>query len=351
MTDDGEHHLEDALADALDARDAAAFVHAGSTRAPTIRYCRPSLAAGRHAIAFDGREWHVRSTDAVSTHPADALATRLADAGLAGTVLTPARIPHDAALYLEDAGFTLASSDVVARTRAAKTVTERERIATAQTAASAGVRRAASTLADAAVVDDRLTFDGEALTAARLRTAIDEAIVSAGGFPVGNTAISVAGDGDVLCPDEVIVLEAAPREPGGYHGGLVRTFVVDGDGGRERRAHVGVTHAFRSAAALLTADAQSVAAVEADLEAEIRAFGFGDDDGIETRVTGVGLESRERPVRGSHEVAPGAAVRLDASVRVDDGRVRVADLLEVGEEGVDWLEAPSRSLDPTRALE
>lgn len=350
MTGGGTHHLEDALADALERRGAAAFVYAGVTRDPTIRYCRPALGSDSHAIAFDGREWHVRSADAVSTHPADALADRLTDDGLAGTLLTPARIPHDAALYLEEAGFTLASSDVVARTRATKTDAERERIATAQAAASAGVRRAASVLADATVVDDRLTVDGETLTAPRLRTAVDEAVVSAGALPAGNTAVSTA-TADAIRPDDSIVLEVAPRELEGYHGGLVRTFVVDSDGGWERRAHIGVTHAFRSAAALLTADAQSVTAVEADLEAEVRAFGFGDDDGIETCVAGVGLESRERPSRGSHEVTPGTVVRLDAGVRLDDGRVHVADLLEVGPDGAGWLEAPSRSLDPTKALE
>nr|WP_233710680.1 M24 family metallopeptidase [Natronococcus pandeyae] len=335
---------------ALERPGATAFVHAGSGRDPTIRYCRPSLETGYHAIAFDGREWHVRSTEVGSTHPAEALAAQLADDGLSGTVLTPARIPHDAALYLEDAGFSLASSDVVDRTRATKTDAECGRIATAQTAATAGVRRAASLLTNATIVDGRLTIDGETLTAPRLRTAIDEAVVSAGALPAGNTAVSIDARDDAIRPDDSVVLEVAPRESGGYHGGLVRTFVVDSDGGRERRAHVGVTHAFRSAAALLTADSQSVTAVEADLEAEVRAFGFGDDDGIETRVTGVGLEPRERPSRGRHEVTPETVVRLDAGVRLDDGRVHVADLLEVGPDGVGWFEAPSRSLDPSTGL-
>ncbi|MFC4439419.1 MULTISPECIES: M24 family metallopeptidase [Natrialbaceae] len=350
MTGGGTHHLEDALAGVLERRSATAFVHAGAVRDPTIHYCRPALDSDYLAIAFDGREWHVCSADAVSTHPADALAERLTDGGLAGTLLTPARIPHDAALYLEKAEFSLASSDVVARTRATKTDSERERIETAQAAASAGVRRAASMLTNATVVDGRLTVDGERLTDSRLRTAVDEAVVSAGALPAGNTAVSTA-TADAIRPDDSIVLEVAPREPGGYHGGLVRTFVVDGDGGRERRAHIGVTRALRSAAALLTADPQSVTAVEADLEAEVRAFGFDDDDGIETRVAGVGLEPHERPSRGSHEVTSGTVVRLDAGVRLDDGRVHVADLLEIGPDGVNWPEAPSRSLDPSNTLE
>jgi Xaa-Pro aminopeptidase len=342
--------LESALADTLEAREAAAFVHAGSARDPTIRYCRPSLDTGRHALAFDGREWRVRSAAAASGHPAAALASRLVDEELSGVVLTPARIPHDAALYFEEAGFSLASSDVVEQVRAAKTDEERDRIATAQAAAGAGVRRAAALLADATSDGDGLAIDDDPLTADRLRTAADETIVSTGALPAGNTVVSPVSD-DVLRAGSAITVEVAPREPGGYHGGLARTFVVDGEGGPERRAHVGVTQAFRSASAMLTADVQSVTAVEADLEAEVRAFGFGDDDGIETTVTGVGLEHNERPYSGNHEIGSGAVVRLEASVGADDGRVRIADLLAIGSDGVEWIEPPSRSLEPAVALE
>lgn len=358
MTGVTDSSPETALSDALEAREATAFVHAGTPRDPAIRYCDPTLDAGRHAIAFDGEEWHVRSADASSgsgsgsTHPADALASQLIDDGLAGTVLTPARIPHDAALYFEQAGFTLSSSDAVSEARATKTVEERDRIATAQAAASAGVRRAASLLAAATTADGRLAVDGDVLTPEDLRIATDEAIASTGAFPDGNTAVDPGPDAETLRPGEPIVVAVAPREIGGYHGGLVRTFVVDGDGGLERRAHIGVTHAFRSATAMLTADTHSVTAVEADLEAEVRAFGFDDHDGIEPRVAGVGLEPQERPQRGGHEVGPGTVVRLDVGVALDDRRrIRLADVVAVEAERVRPLESPSQSLDPAAALE
>ncbi|ELY65655.1 M24 family metallopeptidase [Natronococcus jeotgali] len=341
----GDSPLEAALVDALEREDATAFVHAGPARDPAIRYCRPELERdpGRHAVAFDGREWRVRSAAEPGARPAGELAEALAADGLSGTVLTPARLPHDAALYLEDAGFSLSSTDVVSRARAAKTDAERSRIEDAQAAAGAGLRRGAAALASAEVVDGRLRLEAEDLTATRLRIAVDEGIVAAGGFPDGETTVSIPGD-DLVRPGEPIVLEAAPREPSGYHGALGRTFVRDGEGGSERRAHVGVTRAFRSAAAMLVADAQSVTAVEADLEAEVRAFGF--EDGIRTRVAGVGLEPVERPDRGSRTIDEGAVVRLEVGVALEAGRIRLTELFAVGDGNVDRLGSVPRSLDP-----
>ncbi|QSX00209.1 M24 family metallopeptidase [Haloterrigena alkaliphila] len=381
-------HLESVVAGALADRDVAAFVHVGTARDPGVRYCqsilerrlRPGEDRDVVAVAFDGDEWLTETTDGTVSHPAETLADRLANRGETEpdaeprTILTPAAIPHDAALYLERAGFDLASTAVLERARATKTADERERIAAAQAAAGVGIRRAAALLADATIADGRLVADGEAVTPTRLRTAVDAAIVEAGAFPAGNTVVNPdsghvpssldgasAGDGtstggttedQPLAPGEPIVLETAPRGPAGYHGGLVRTLVVDSDGGKERRAHVAVTQAFRSAAAMLTAGAESVTSVEADLEAEIRAF--GEDGAVETRVSGVGLESRERPLAGGEDVEPDHVVRLEAAVRVDEGQwLRIADLLAKGEAGerAAYLPAPSQSLDPTALLE
>ncbi|SER24415.1 M24 family metallopeptidase [Natrinema salaciae] len=360
------------VSDGLAARNASAFVHVGNDRDPGIRYASPTPPSGVTAVAYDGvdGEWLVRSAaDEATDHPAARLAAALADRGREGTVLTPPRIPHDAALYLEGAGLEPASTDVLERARATKTPGERAQIGAAQRAASAGVRRAASVLADATVVDGRLAVterdsDGDAsvsesafLTRARLRTVVDEAIVGAGSFPAGNTAVdpdASADSAEPLRPGEPIVLAAAPRGPAGYYGGLVRTLVVDGDGGRERRVHVGVTQSFRSARSMLTAGPESVTAVEADLEAEVRSFGFGDGDAIETDVAGVGLEPRERPLEGGEAVGPGTVVRLDVAARVADDRwIRIADVLAVNGEGErpDWLASPSHSLPPAAVLE
>ncbi|TYT62775.1 M24 family metallopeptidase [Natrialba swarupiae] len=360
----------------LDSREATAFVHVGPVCDPDLAYCRiadsgfeadGSTAETRQtAIAFDGERWD-RESATSSSHPAKRLAETLADRFADGTILTPARIPHDAALFLENRGFALASTDVVARARATKTPSERERIVSAQRAAGDGIRRAAAILADAVVEDGRLLVDGTATTVDRLRREIDEAIVAAGAFPAGNTSVDVGStdttdrrsneptaarsdEPTTVRPGEPIVVSVAPRGPTGYHGGVVRTFVVASEGGRERRAHVAVTQALRSSRAMLTADSASVTAVEADLEAEIRAF--GEDGAIETRVSGVGLEPRERPSAGDETVDVGSVVRLDAAAQLADGAwVRVADLLAKTENGVDYLAAPSRSLEPRNVFE
>ncbi|AHG00159.1 hypothetical protein HALLA_16485 [Halostagnicola larsenii XH-48] len=362
------------VASELSSRDAAAFVHAGSTRDPAVRYCLQTIDSSdgtpttstfdtTHAVAFDGSRWHHVSRRGVAAdwprHPADELAARLADDGVSGTVLTPATIPHDGALYLERAGFSLASSDVLSRARRSKTDDERARIERAQQAGGTGKKRAAAMLAEATTGDNEtLVLGGEKLTSERLRIAVDESIAAEGALPGGHTRVTAtandvpttnsapATSDGVLRAGEPIVVAAAPRGPEGYHGGLVRTFVVDGDGGDSRRAHVALTQAFRSVRSMLTDATHSITAVEADLEAEIRAYGFGDGDDIETRVTGVGLEPREAPAAADADVGPETVVRIEAAVRVGGERsVRLADLLAPGQPA-QWLEAPSRSLDP-----
>lgn len=388
--------LEATISEELEVCEAVAFVVAGTRLDPTIRYCESVLgesprgeradgstpitgggfgpqSVGRNrerlALAFDGDAWYAERSTSASSHPADALAAKLADSSGSGTVLAPQHIPHDSALYLQKSGFELASSDVASRTRATKTERELERISSVQAAASAGVRRGAAVLSSAVIDDGTLVLEGEALTPTRLATLIDGEIVSAGGFPGANTVVNPdpehtpstleepAGESSAtesLRAGEPIVVQTAPRGPDGYHGGLTRTFVGDGDGGRERRAHVGATQSFRSAAAMLTADTESVTAVEADLEAEVRAFGFDDPDAVKTRVSGVGLEPAEAPLEGGDRIEPGHVVRLEAAVRVDDESwLRIADVLVKpdGEERARYLEGPSRSLEPTAVVD
>ncbi|THE65081.1 peptidase M24 [Salinadaptatus halalkaliphilus] len=363
--DDARAHVEGRLEAEIEARDAAAVAHVGTGREPTVRYLL-SVAdvpieddgPSRYAVAYDAAAWTVRSSPQSGSHPAITLAESLPHRESA-TILTPADIPHDAALHLESAGFDLASTAVLERARTTKTTAERDRIERAQAAASAGIRRAASVLASATGSDGTLVTGGdnadertERLTTTRLRRAIDEAIVAAGGFPDANTRIEFGTDDEACRPGEPIVVSVAPHDPEGYYGGLARTFVVEGEGGRDRRAHVGVTHAFRSSRAMLTADSESVTAVEADLEAEVRAFGFGEADDVATDVSGLGLEPREPPLAGGDVVGPENIVRLEAAARLEGERwVRVADVLAIDEGGPEWLEAPSRALEPAALLE
>lgn len=94
--------------------------------------------------------------------------------------------------------------------------------------------------------------------------------------------------------------------------------------------------------------------VAADLEAEVRSFGFDDSDDIEATVSGVGLEPCEGPSDGSDEIEPGAVVRLDVAARVDEtSQLRIADVLVVTDEGErpERLAAPAHSLSPAALLE
>ncbi|WP_255170654.1 M24 family metallopeptidase [Natrononativus amylolyticus] len=359
-------HVRRSLRAALESRDADLFVHAGPASEPAIRYClSASPSRGEYyAVAFDGSEWHVRSSPIASdrVHPVEGL---LADLAGPAAALAPRTIPHDAALYLERAGLSLESTHALERARARKTGAEVDRLEDAQAAAAAGIRRAAATLTDAErATDGALAVGGEALTPRRLRRELDSGIVAAGGLPTGDTRIAV-GIGerrdDAVAVEPIwsgqpIVLETTARESGGYHGHLVRTVVVDGEGGPERRAHVALTNALRSAHSLLTAEAASVGTVEADLEAEIRAFGF--DEGISTRVAGIGLEPAERPV-GGESIERGSVVRLEVGLEASEYEVRLADVLACGpaadgegsETGDEPRERPRRLEGLSRSLE
>ncbi|OVE85263.1 hypothetical protein B2G88_00060 [Natronolimnobius baerhuensis] len=348
-------HLESVIDETLADREACAAVAVEAAQTPVGQYCLSAL-VGQHdgtenrvvALGYDGTEWAVFDATETNTHPATALGETLVDRHGEGTVLTPATIPYDAALYLEAAGLTLASSDVFERARTTKTAAERANTETTQAAASAGIRRGAAILADATVSDGQLERDGEPITAEHLRVALDQAIISSGAFPADNSVVRqgpARESTDPLRPGEPITVSVSPQGPDGYHGRLVRTFVVDSDGGRERRAHVALTQAFRSSQSMLTADSESIRAVEADLEAEIRAF--GEDDGIETRVSGIGLEPTERPSDGGELVEPGTVICLEAAVELADGSwLRLADVLAKHDGSVSWLESPSRSLEP-----
>ncbi|AGB14918.1 Xaa-Pro aminopeptidase [Halovivax ruber XH-70] len=312
--------------------------------------------------ALDGRStapWAVAvvSDDILVVSPADAdqpaatlaerLSTTLPDDE---TLLAPASIPHDAALYIERAGFELASSDAIGLARERKGAVARARIETAQRAAVAGLHHAGEVLVDATATTDGLqTADGP-LTTARLRREIDAAIVAAGARPAGATSITSTESDRPIRPGDALVVRLAPRGPGGYRGYLARTLVPDTDGGWERRAHVAVESALRSAATMLTADAASVRAVEVELAAEAGSFGFERE--ATATVGGVGLTVGERPVRPAHEVAAGAVVALEACVPAPDGReVVLADLLAVETDGVEWLSRPSHTLDPVALTE
>ncbi|WP_256393912.1 M24 family metallopeptidase [Natronoarchaeum rubrum] len=369
------------LASSVADADAAALVHVGDRRDPDFSYCSgnlgsdrrsafvltadeallclPGAVADRAESAFPGDD--IRSFDPERRHPGQTAADALAERGVEGTVLTPPTIGHDAALYVERAGYELASTHAVARARERKTDAELARVERAQSIAGTGIERARAVLGAATVDGDWLVRDGEKLTAERLRREIDAAMANAGGDPARNTRVGVDGpptdcslqDADAvpLRPAATITVAVAPREPAGYHGRLARTLVVDGDGGWERRANVAVRNSREAALAELAEGAGTASAsVRGEIVAELGAYGF--DAGPESEVVldelggGVGLERREAPrLSSGGELPAGTALAIRPGLSDPErGHVELADIAVVREGDVELLGDCSTSM-------
>jgi Xaa-Pro aminopeptidase len=357
------------LADALDAADARAFVHVGDADAD-LRYLsrlpdtideygfvytdgEATLCTSSDADCDDGSVVETFSGQVRRESPDDPVGTRvvaaLADYGVSegATVLVPRQLPHDAAVYLESAGYDLASTPVVGETRAVKSEWELDRLRAVQRAAARGVERARSILADADVRAGTLHWQDAPLSTERLRRQVNATLAAEGVVDVTATRIRHGTDPArtpvKLSSGTPVVVSLAPRGRHGYYGTLTRTFVVDSDGGWERRAHVGVESARRVALAELEPGA-SLRWVHSEAVAEASSFGLPASDG--DRVSGVGLARREAPSLAD-DAAVGHVVALEPSVTDDDhGSVALADLAVVTEDGCDLLVECSTSLVP-----
>ena len=320
----------------------------------------------------DGVSREVR-TESVGDHAGEraaAVVDDLADGGGASgsdtadrTVLASASIPHDAAVYLERAGNDLASTDAVAGARAQKTPAETDRLRRVQRAAVAGMARAEAVLAESGVTDtadekskgDRrppLRWAEEPLTTERLRREVNQVLAARGVRDAGNTVIGAGpsaadlhyvGD-DPIRPGETVLLDISPRGPDGYYGDVTRTFVVDGDGGWERRAYVAV-EAAREAALDEIEPGVPAKTVHGEAAAELAAYGFdpnaGEGEAGFTHGTGhgVGVSLHEGPsLSGAGELRPGHVVTVEPGVYDPEiGGVRLEDLIVVTDEGYEIL--------------
>jgi Xaa-Pro aminopeptidase len=370
--------------EALAARDATAFVHVGTADDPTVRYLSgASDVDGELAVCVTPEQVLLFAPDAPdaareafagdrvlpgggSIPTGERVAVALADLGRSGTVLAPRTIPHDAALYLDEGGFEVASSAVVADARVAKTDAERLRQRTVQAAADAAVERARTVLRESEREsgdghghahaaderhdprDDHLVFEGMAVTTERLRREVASELAGAGVDP-GVVAVGAGADATprsdaAVRPGEPVVLALAPRDGDGYHGRVVRTLVVDGDGGWTRRAQLAADGGVNAALAELEPGVD-LAAVEREGAAELTAYGF-DDPTSTFDVHGVGLSRRERPLDADAGIPGGAVVALDATVDGPDGVVRIADLAVVTADGAERIGTADRSLTP-----
>jgi len=273
------------------------------------------------------------------------------------TLLVPPSIPHDAAVYLERAGNALASTDAVERARSRKTDAEFDRLRRVQRAAVAGMARAETVLAESEVVEDEtgapaLRWESSTLTTERLRRAVNATLAARGVRDAGDTAIGAGpsaadrhfvGD-DPIRPGETALIDVSPRGPDGYRGDLTRTFVVEGDGGWERRAYLAVESA-REAALAEIEPGVPAKTVHGEVAAELAAYGFdpnaeeGEAGFTHGAGHGVGVSLHESPsLSGAGELRPGHVVAVEPGVYDPNvGGIRLEDLVVVTEEGYEVL--------------
>ena len=346
--------------DAPDRETAVVFLPSDGTHEPEAVYCVPTDVADE-AAPFEQIAWGDDITRRVAgRNPATATGQQVRTVfsdrvGDPGRLLVPRTVPHDTAVFLQQAGYELQSTPAVGTARTTKAPKERDCLRAVQEAAATGVARAETVLAASEPADGGLIFDGRPLTAERLRRLINAELVSVGVEPAASTLIeapTAAVDG--LPARKPIRIRVAPCGPHGHRGSLTRTVAVDSEGGWERRAFIAVEAGLAAAERQLEPGVD-VSTVETEAIAEVGAYGFAvasDEEAMVARAVGVthgvGLSTHEPPVRGStSELSPGSVIAVETGVvDPDRGAVRLGTVFEVSEEGAETLVEYPFSLSP-----
>ena len=348
-----------------------AFVHAGSDADSTYLGSDAVVVTADRAVRLVERGDDAGSVREESEHaelrpvddPVGSVASVVDElVGDGGRVLTPRAVRHDAALFLERAGYDLASTAALDDARAVKTPAERDAVRALGAATGRGFDTAVERLAAAGVADGVLRENEEPLTADRLARSVAATLAGGG---VGTPGVRVRGVGtDALSAGRPVVVECRPAGPSEERIRAAWTFVVDGDGGWERRAQLALDAAHRAGrdrlAAALGGESVTVGTVAGEVRAEVTAYGFEEPS---VTVDGVGVAAHERP-RDGEEIESGQVVVVAASVTrdgdetVSEGRradvVRHVETLCLDSDdggGVERVVSLPKSLSPSRALD
>ncbi len=272
------------------------------------------------------------------------------------TFAVPNDFPLGLARQLEGQGLQLSPCEALVPERACKTAAEVAHIRAGVRLAEAGLAEALAMLRQADIGEDRRLFwQGEPLTAERLRGAIDAEIARRGGT-ASRTIVAPgcqgadphqAGSGP-LRAGEPIVLDIFPRvDATGYHGDLTRTVVKGAAPDIVRRAFAAVQAAQTAARAAIRA---GVPAAEPHRLAAQMLLDHGFATDAKAAVPygffhglghGLGLDVHESPRlsdRVEEPLAAGHVVTVEPGLYYPEwGGIRLEDVVVVTETGCDNL--------------
>ena len=292
------------------------------------------------------------------------LASFLDDEGVA-SVGVPRDFGLATAEYLRDDGVTVSVvDDVVGETREVKTAEEIAHVETAQRANERAMATAQEMLREATVDGDELVLDGEPLTAERVRTEIEVALIR-NDCALDQTIVAGGPDGadphwrgsGPLPAAAPIVVDIFPRHSSKYHSDMTRTFVRGDVPDAVREMYDAVAVAKEAAldaldeGAGVTGDAVHGAVCDAFAD---RGWDTTRDDDVERGFIhstghGVGLDVHEGPrlSEDAGELEAGNVVTVEPGLYDPDvGGVRLEDIVVVEGDGYRNLTEYEQSIEP-----
>ncbi|SFG10731.1 Xaa-Pro aminopeptidase [Halopelagius inordinatus] len=273
------------------------------------------------------------------------------------SVAAPERFPLGSADTLRERGVTVEPerTDVVTTIRATKTEEEVANVREAQAANEEAMRAAETLLADATVEDGTLVYEGEPLTAERVKEEIEVTLLR-NGCALDETIVACGADAadphnrgsGPIRANEPVIVDIFPRSKATkYHADMTRTF-AKGDASETVREWFETTDEARRAAL----DAVEPGATGAEVHAAVcdvyeaaghptlRSDPTTETGFIHSTGHGVGLDVHERPrvSLDGEELEPGHVITIEPGLYDPDvGGVRIEDIVVVTEDGYENL--------------